>query len=232
MVDCHATTVVTFRLHRLVNTMDRAHKTYTECFNKFGNTLQALLIPKGRQQERFASLTHYIKPNESKTLLDFGCGLGHLQAFLSAHLPMIDYHGCDFVEGFVAQSRINFPAGSFYHINQFSDVADTYDYIVAAGVFNVLYCSSRNKHARLVCDILQHLFQRANAILSVNFMTDDVDYVLKNAYHQNIGQLLDFSRRVLTKRFVIDQSYMPYEFTIHLFKDAAILRPDNVFRPS
>ena len=35
----------------------------------------------------------------------------------------------------------------------------------------------------------------------------------------------------LSPRLAIDQSYMPYEFTITLWKDSTIRRPENLYAP-
>jgi hypothetical protein len=62
-------------------------------------------------------------------------------------------------------------------------------------------------------------------------MSDQVDFEAPDAYHQNIFEIYNFSFNNLSRRINIDQSYMPYEYTIHIFNDSEIIKPDNVFRP-
>ena len=57
--------------------------------------------------------------------------------------------------------------------------------------------------------------------MSVDFMTDDVDYQSAGSYHQNVGEIYRFARRELGKRVIVDHSYLPYEYSLTVFKDAA-----------
>ena len=211
--------------------MDSVKKQYSESYKRHGNSLNAIFIPKGRQKERFDSLSNYINDEQKCIVLDFGCGLGHLKEYLAFKFNNITYEGCDIVEEFILQSKENFPDSTFYTINQYIDVVKEYDYIVAAGVFNLLYSPNVEEHFAIVQKIIEHLFLKTKKVLSINFMTDDVDFIALGGYHQNINSFCDYTKKNLTKRFVIDQSYMPYEFTIHLFKDDKIVRPDNIFNP-
>jgi hypothetical protein len=63
-------------------------------------------------------------------------------------------------------------------------------------------------------------------------MTDDVDFVQDGAYHVAPDDVLSFVRQTMTKRLQLDQSYMPYEFTVVAFRDDAIVRPDNIYSPT
>ena len=76
---------------------------------------------------------------------------------------------------------------------------------------------------------LAHLFQLCRVSLSVDFMTDHVDYMLPKAHHANVEAMYQFVRDNLSRRLTIDQSYMPYEFAIVAFKDSSIVRPQNIY---
>jgi hypothetical protein len=61
-------------------------------------------------------------------------------------------------------------------------------------------------------------------------MTDRVDFRQPQALHMNVEDIARFTRRNLSPRLVVDESYMPYEFTLVVFKDAEIMRPNNIYR--
>ena len=103
--------------------------------------------------------------------------------------------------------------------------------MVLSGVFNVLYCDDVNAHQQIVRNTLRHLFAHCRVALAVNFMTDRVDFQQPGAYHQNPAEISDFIADEISPRVILDQSYMPYEFTVTAFRDTEILRPDNVYRP-
>lgn len=210
--------------------MDEIIKQYKESFALHGNSPNAVFWPKGRQDERFTALTRFITKDKF-SILDFGCGLAHLRIYLEKnHLYKFEYTGADIVDDFINENKRNFPKDKFILINSASDLKESYDHIVSSGAFNMLYVDSVQEHRRKVFSIISELFSKANISLSVNFMTDAVDFIQPGAYHQNVKELYDFAFNDLTKRIVIDQSYMPYEFTITLFKDQTILRPENIYK--
>lgn len=202
---------------------------YREAFRKHGNSAEAVLCPKGRQWLRFSALTSQII-NKSFSILDYGCGLGQLKAYLDTRFSNYRYTGADLVPEFVEECRKNFPEGEFLEIASARDIKDQYDHIVLSGVFNLLYFDIEEEHLQHVHSVLEHLFQHTRISLSFDFMTDQVDFKAKGAFHINEPDLLRFVQSTLSKRYCVNHSYMPYEFSVIVYKDQHILRPDNVFR--
>ncbi len=208
--------------------IENVKKKYQDAFNRHGNSLDAVFIPKGRQLERFISLLTYVK-TESFSILDYGCGLGQMSNYIKQNFPKANYLGVDIVEDFISENNAKYDFGRFEIIKDCYDIKNNYDVITAAGVFNLPYVQDKKKHQQIVYDNLSHLFSKTNDVLSVNFMTDEVDFIQDGAFHQNVMDLYNFTKKNLTKRVVVDESYMPYEFTFHFFKDQNILRPDNIY---
>ena len=63
--------------------MKRTLDLYREAFTRHGRSPASLLIPKGRQAERFASLTGAMRDG-GFSVLDYGCGFGDLKTFLES----------------------------------------------------------------------------------------------------------------------------------------------------
>jgi trans-aconitate methyltransferase len=208
--------------------IENVKKQYQDAYNRHGNSLDAVFIPKGRQLERFSSLMTYVK-KESFSILDYGCGLGQMANYINQQFPKAHYLGVDIVEDFISENNATYDFGRFEIIRDCYDITEYYDVITAAGVFNLLYVQDIKQHQQIVYDNLSHLFSKTNDVLSVNFMTDQVDFIQEGAFHQNVNDLYEFAKSKLTKRVALDESYMPYEFTFHFFKDQSILRPDNIY---
>lgn len=147
-----------------------------------------------------------------------------------ANKHQVTYIGADIVPEFVEASARKYPESTFILVKTDRDVDIDVDHIVASGTFNVIE-GDYSAHWSAVREALIHLFSRCSISLAVNFMTDLVDYQQADAFHISPGVVIDFVRRSLSCRFALDQSYMPYEFTVAVYKDARILRPDNVFEP-
>ena len=185
--------------------------------------------PKGRLDLRFDALTGPIA-HDDFSILDYGCGLGHLKAYLDKRFDEFAYCGVDIVGEFIKENLRNFPDGVFREIESYKSIADQFDYVVLSGVFNLLYTDDVDRHQRNVRETLLNLFGNTKIALSVNFMTDQVDYKQPFAHHQNVFEIYEFVSKYMSPRLFLDQSYMPYEFTIVAYRDQEILRPDNVYR--
>lgn len=210
--------------------MDKIIKQYKESFAEHGNSPKAVFWPKGRQKERFLALVKNFNTQNEFSILDYGCGLAHLRIFLNdIFTQKVNYTGADIVDDFIQENKVNLPNDNFILLTSHADVISEYDFIVSSGAFNMLYTSNVESHQKIIYDILSHLFSKTKVALSVNLMTDAVDFIQEGAFHQNVKELYDFASENLTKRLVIDQSYMPYEFTITLFKDQTIIRPENIY---
>ena len=210
--------------------MENIIKLYEDAFQQYGDSPHAVLCPKGRQGVRFHSLTRHINENEENfSLLDYGCGLAHLKPFLEDRYQNVTYVGADAVDAFIQSCKAKYPQSEFLSARSPENIDDNYDYIVSAGAFNLLYDNDIEIHRTIVFDIIEQLFAKTRVYLSVNMMTDIVDFHQPAAYHQNIIQLYNFVFDKLSRRLVIDQSYMPYEFTLTVWKDQYIQRPANLY---
>jgi len=204
---------------------------YSENYKKHGDSAEALFWTKGRQELRFEKLSSFMyHAHDNFTVLDFGCGLAHLKEFLDAKYKNYIYSGVDIVGDFIGASKNKYPNVEIDLIDTHKDVILEYDYIIASGVFNLLYTSNHDEHKKNVFNIIKHLFSKTKKALLIDFMHDKVDFIQDNNYHQNIPELYKFINEKVSKRFIIDQSYMPYEFSCAIYKDDYILRPDNIFR--
>ena len=202
--------------------------TYKNQLKKFGPVPAALGCPKGRQDIRFEALTKYL--NKGNSLLDYGCGFGDLFLFLKKKDLKITYNGCDVVKSFIEIAKEKYPKENFFQTEVDKKLDKKYDHIIASGVFNFLYTESKKKHEDLLKKSLTILFNSSKKTLSVDFLSEFVDFQDKDTYHQNVSKLIRFVSENLSRRFLINHSYMPYEFCIHIFKNDEILKPKNVFK--
>lgn len=203
---------------------------YQQAFTLHGDTPSAVLWPRGRQALRFATLTRHIT-RDNFSILDYGCGLAHLKSYLDEHFINYEYYGADLVPEFVNTVANKYPDAKVKLVRSYKDVISPVDHVVISGTFNIIEGTDRTMYIEQVYSALKHLFSLSRVSLSVNFMTDRVDFMQPQALHMNVEQLMDFTRRHLSPRLMLDESYMPYEFTLVILKDAEIVRPDNIYRP-
>ena len=201
---------------------------YRDSFAVHGDSPHAVLWPRGRQDLRFDALTRHFG-QDGFSVLDFGCGLAHLKAFLDQKFVRYTYRGVDALPEFVAAAAAKYPEAQFQCVSSHQEIQGTVDHVVISGVFNIVVGESAAAYLATVQNVLEHLFSLCRVSLAVNFMTDQVDFMQSHAHHVNVMAMYQFFRERLSPRLILDQSDLPYEFTMVAFKDSTIVRPDNIY---
>lgn len=206
-------------------------KHYQRAFADHGDSPAGVMWPRGRQALRFDALTQHFA-SDSFSVLDYGCGLGHLKAHLDQRFTKYEYHGVDLVPEFVNMVAVKYPDARVQLVRSYEDVTMPVDHVVISGTFNIIDSVDYHVYVEQVQATLLHLFSLTRVSLAVNFMTDRVDFMQPRALHMNVEMMANFIRRHLSPRLKIDESYMPYEFTLVVLKNSEIIRPDNIYTPS
>jgi SAM-dependent methyltransferase len=197
-----------------LNYFDNINKEYSKLFLKHGDSPKSVMIPKDNQEVRFDSILNHLSKDKTYTYLDYGCGLAHqLGYFKIKKYNQILYTGVDVNSNFIQYCGEAYPDSTFLLYKDFKNLKNVYDIIGAVGTFNLIYSKS-NDQWDFIRSELFYLWQRTSKILFVNFMSTDVDYQQENAYHQDVSELYKFVRTNISKKIVIDYSYLPYEFTL------------------
>jgi SAM-dependent methyltransferase len=202
---------------------------YQAAFAKHGDSLESVLWTKGRQKIRFVVLTAHIA-DEGFSILDFGCGLAHLKNYLDERFRSYRYSGADFVPEFIEYDRERHRDATFHLADSPIQVPGDFDHIVMSGIFNLRYGDDDESAFEIVKRILREAFAKARVSLAVDFRRDRTNYREPDAYHQSLASLYQFACDELSPRLRFDLSYMPYEYTMIVFKDSAPLEPDNVYK--
>ncbi len=210
---------------------DRVRSLYREQFRRHGDSPAGVFWPKGRQELRWQALTAAIDVPVFD-LLDYGCGLGHMRTWLAERHPQARYTGADMLEEYVEHARRANPGARFQLVGGPADVVGEFDYTVLSGVFNIRYVDDVRGHETIVFDVLEQLFARSRRALAVNFQTPFADFAQEASHHQDLGRLLSFVVGSLSRRFTVDHAALPYEYTLTVWRDDRVRRPENVFETS
>jgi cyclopropane fatty-acyl-phospholipid synthase-like methyltransferase len=203
-------------------------RQYREAFAVHGRSTAAVLCPKGRQAQRFAALLEGCALAGGR-LLDFGCGLGHLCDHLTKAGIDCDYLGVDMVDEFITSNREQMPSRRFQKITDISEIEGTFDVVLASGVFNLKYLPDETANMAYVQALIARLFEKADRALTIDFMTDLVDFRQERAFHPAPAEMLRFVASQLSRRYRIDHSYLPYEYCVTIFKTTEIDRSRGVY---
>jgi hypothetical protein len=194
------------------------NSTYSEWLRKYGDSSAAVGIPKDNQGIRFDSISRHIPVNEAGSYADYGCGLAHqLTYFRAKGYQNLSYTGVEVNLDFLKACEEKYPRDSFLTRDNFFGSDNQYDYVGAVGVFNLIYVNDSHQ-IEFVKEEISKLWAKTNKVLFLNFMTNDVDFKQVSAYHQDLSDLYLFARKNFSKSLFIDSTYLPYEFTIGIFR--------------
>jgi hypothetical protein len=104
-----------------------------------------------------------------------------------------------------------------------------FDVVYASGVFNLQSSQSESASLKYVRDRIVHLYSVTKNVLVVDFLSPHVDFRQNSSQHVDYRLLLEWLIPNQTRRWILRHDYLPYEYTLVLFKLDGIKRPDNTF---
>ncbi|SLN57645.1 Methyltransferase domain protein [Pseudoruegeria aquimaris] len=175
------------------------------------------------QTARFAVLCG-IAPKLGR-VLDVGCGLGHLHAFLKANGHGGSYHGVDIVPEFVAHANAAMADDPDAQASLVAPDAPlpACDYALLSGVFN----NRMEDNWGFMTHTLRRMWDAAEEGIAFNAMTSHVDYHDDGLYYVDPMEVFAFCKRELGGHPTLRHDYalrpdgFPFEFAIYVRKRPA-----------
>lgn len=176
---------------------------HNELLDKYGNDVRSLdWGSRESQRKRFVKIFDYVSCQ--KPVLDVGCGLGDLALYISPEY----YTGIDINHRMVEMAKKNYPKHTFCNMHLSELDNNGYDYVVGSGVFGV--------HWNI--DVFEKMFAVCTSMVVVNFLSALTPYRKKEGMTYMYPERVVYAAERLTKKFIIDHSYLPNDFTLVLYK--------------
>ena len=197
---------------------NRLNVHYKELLEKYGDGPEAAQWSSSETQEkRFEILTQIADLNGS-SILDFGCGSGHLATYLDSRKLQFSYTGVDIVEEFLEIARAKRPHSRFTTLESLEH--ETFDYVFISGVFN----NKRRDNRKFYQKSLRKLFGMCSKGLAFNMMSTYVDYRDPGLFYEAPERAFQFVKKELTPFVQLRHDYevkpgvVPFEFAIYAFR--------------
>ena len=204
-------------------------KRYQARFEEYGYSPKALGWDKGKQDTRFDVLTSNFDLC-NKSILDIGCGFGDLNKCLEARCKKnYTYLGIDIVPTLLAEAKkryqhdnVDFICGDFLA----EAIEKPIDYALGSGIFNHKLEGIDNY--TLIEETIRKSFNLCNEGVAFDFLSNKVDYRLERTFHSNPSKILEIAYNH-TRNVILRNDYMPFEFSIFMFKDDSFDKKDTLF---
>ena len=168
---------------------------------------------KKRQDLRFKVLSQIDDLNH-KSVLDLGCGLGALGEFFKRQEIEVDYTGYEICAKMAMMARRLRPYLKIEGVDILNDpVRKRFDWVLASGIFNL----HLNNNRSFLEATLARSFEICKLGVAVNMLSTYVDYRDKTLSYVKPEMAFGLAK-TMTPRVVLRYDYMPYEFTLYLYK--------------
>lgn len=191
---------------------------YSSLLDEYGDTIEALVYKTDRQQyNRFALLTDIGPISREGSVLDVGCGLGHLCDFLRKHGWKGKYTGVDINPDMVRSAKKRLPEDNFICKDILTEDFDKrYDYVFCGATIQ-----HRPKYANpegYLKQMVKKMFSLTKKALAFDIFSNRVDYTDEDKLYVDPMRLLSFCY-TLTNRIVLRNDARPYEIMVYLYKE-------------
>ena len=196
---------------------------YEDCLEKHGDSHLGVDWPnKEDADKRYGVMLDLIKEkNEPVSLLDFGCGAGHLYEYIRRNeIEGIEYSGLDISEKFIGLCKEKYPEVDLILADILTepDAVRDFDYIVMNGVFTEKRELPYNEMLDYFKQLVKAVFSKARKGLAFNVMSKDVDWERDDLFHLSFDELSKFLTEEVNRNFVIRNDYGLYEYTVYIYK--------------
>lgn len=195
---------------------------YSRLLKEHGDSPQGVQWTDRQTQElRMAILTE-IGDLRSAKVLDFGCGTGHLLAFMQRHLAFTgEYVGYDLSAEMIATAQKKFPGARFEQRDILAEgVPEDFDFVLISGVFN----NRIGDNWGLMTSILRCLFPHTRKGLAFNALSTYVDFFDPGLFYVSPEKVFRFCKEQLSPCVCLRHDYLikpgiiPFEFTIYVYR--------------
>jgi SAM-dependent methyltransferase len=173
---------------------------------------------RSSQEKRFEALLA-LGDFDGRHVLDVGCGFGDFLSFLLARGIRPVYTGLDLCEPMAARGRERFSPqqGRFIAADVLEYTPDQpYDYVVASGIFGLDAPGARER----IRPTVERMFEWARIGAAANFLSRCSPTPAASRVYVDPSELLELGL-LLTPAVRLDHTYLPNDFTLHLYKTPA-----------
>lgn len=169
---------------------------------------------------RYEQLLKIINIPDNFSLLDYGCGYGLMYEYMLSKLKNFNYTGFDISEEIIRQAKKKH-SKSNANWQSAEQKLETYDFVVASGIFNVKQECPEEEWKNYILETLKRLNNFSEKGFSFNLLTSysDKHLMKKDLFYADPAFFFDYCKRNFSKNVALLHDYPLYEFCILVRKN-------------
>lgn len=195
-----------FKLWEITDNRTKYYKEITHVYEMDSSEIVGWMDGKKNQLKRFDTLLD-IGVKNGDTILDFGCGVGHMIEHINDIGLRVNYTGIDLNKDAIRKAKTAFmvsdimgirpmesPTGIVFSHGSVKDIKENYDWILASGVFN--YKFPKAEMIQTVNKLLDHANKGIafNLLEAGHIIHPDYEFYKKDTithYFNNSAQIVE-----------------------------------------
>ena len=195
-----------FKLWEITDNRTKYYKEITHVYEMDSSEIVGWMDGKKNQLKRFDTLLD-IGVKNGDTILDFGCGVGHMIEHINDIGLRVNYTGIDLNKDAIRKAKTAFmvsdimgirpmesPTGIVFSHGSIKDIKENYDWILASGVFN--YKFPKAEMIQTVNKLLDHANKGIafNLLEAGHIIHPDYEFYKKDTiphYFNNSAQIVE-----------------------------------------
>lgn len=182
------------------------HEFYKKAHEKHNTSAKALhWVSTYSQEKRFEVLISFIKEELSNsTLIDVGCGYGHLITYLNnKDIKPKAYVGIDCEDFMIEINKKKYPDYDFFVLDILEDELPKVDYYFCSGAMNIL-------PKKYVFRFIKKCYEASNKGFVFNFITNSF-------FRTSKKEIIDYCK-TFNPNIELKENYLKYDFSIFIKK--------------
>ena len=144
------------------------------------------------------------------SVLDIGCGLGHLVDELKAQDFQGTYRGIDLLETMVSAANSRHPSRDFAVEDVGTLETESADFVIASGLFTFA-------DEPMLRETVAAMFHACRHAVAFNSLSTKADRREPGEFHADPDETREFCKSV-SPHVVLRHDYMPHDFTIYMYR--------------
>jgi len=194
---------------------DALVRFYTDLARAGGGTTASVGLTPHGQRKRFDALAR-VGSLEGTSVLDVGCGCGHLVDYFDENGIHVEYTGVDMTPHQIALAQELHPAlAERFRVANLLTAEDlgSYDYVLANGPLNVAY----DRPLEQAKELIRRMFDLCTVGIAITMASAMTKLPNPAVYYFDPRDVIE-EAMALTNNWRLDHTYLPHDFALFCYR--------------